>query len=61
VISATFILTLGWADLMPAIGLIIGGVLAAPLGGFLVKKLPTRPLMIGVGLLIIATSLPRVF
>jgi uncharacterized protein len=61
VISATFILTLGWADLRPAIGLIIGGVLAAPIGGFLVKKLPTRPLMIGVGLIIIATSLPRVF
>lgn len=60
VISATFILTLGWSELSSAAGLIVGGVLAAPLGGFLVSRVPTRPLMIGVGLIIVATSIPRI-
>jgi uncharacterized membrane protein YfcA len=59
-ISATFILTLGWAELTgPALGLIAGGVVAAPLAGFLVKRIPTAPLMFAVGVLVIATSLPR--
>nr|WP_139790635.1 sulfite exporter TauE/SafE family protein [Xaviernesmea rhizosphaerae] len=61
VISATFILTLGFAELGSAIGVIIGGVLAAPIGAFVVKKLPVKPLMIAVACLIIATSLYRVF
>ena len=59
-ISATFFLALGWSELRSAIGLIIGGVLAAPLGGYLVARIPTRPLMLTVGVLIIVTSLPRV-
>lgn len=58
-ISATFIVTLGWTDLKAALGLIAGGVLAAPLGGLLVKRLPLRTLMIAVGLVVIATSLYR--
>ncbi len=38
-ISATFIATLGWKAFTAAtVGLLIGGVLAAPLGAFLVKK-----------------------
>ncbi len=60
VISATFILNLGWSELSSATGLIVGGVLAAPLGGFVVSRVPTRPLMVAVGLLIIATSIPRI-
>jgi uncharacterized membrane protein YfcA len=60
VISATFMVTLGWSELSSAAGLIAGGVLAAPLGGFVVSRVPTRPLMIGVGCLIIATSIPRI-
>jgi uncharacterized membrane protein YfcA len=61
VISATFILSLGWSELSSASGLILGGVIAAPLGGFLVSRIPTRPLMIGVGIIIVATSIPRIF
>ncbi len=61
VISATFILALGWSELSSAIGLIVGGVVGAPLGGYLVSRVPTRPLMIAVGLIIIATSIPRIF
>ncbi len=60
-ISLTFVLTLGWTDLSSAVGLIIGGVLAAPVGALVVKKLPVRPLMVGVALVIIATSAYRFF
>jgi uncharacterized membrane protein YfcA len=59
VISATFFLTLGWSELSSAVGLIIGGVTAAPLGGYIVSRVPTRPIMVAVGLIIIATSIPR--
>jgi len=59
VISITFVVSLGWSELSSAIGLIIGGVLAAPLGGYLVSRIPTRPIMIAVGIVIIASTLPR--
>jgi uncharacterized membrane protein YfcA len=59
VISATFIVTLGWTQLSSALGLIIGGVIAAPVGGYLVHRIPTRPLMVAVGVLIIVTSAIR--
>ncbi len=59
VISVTFIVSLGWSELSSAIGLIIGGVLAAPLGGYMVSRIPTRPMMIAVGIVIIASTLPR--
>lgn len=60
-ISATFVVTLGWSDLGSAIGLILGGVLAAPVGALVVRRLPIRPLMIAVALIIITTSAIRVF
>ena len=60
-ISITFVLTLGWSDMSSAVGLIIGGVIAAPIGALVVKKLPVRPLMIAVALVIIATSAFRLF
>ena len=60
-ISITFVLTLGWADMSSAVGLIIGGVIAAPIGAIVVKRLPVRPLMAGVAIVIIATSLYRFF
>ncbi|KQS68158.1 hypothetical protein ASG39_06620 [Rhizobium sp. Leaf371] len=58
-ISATFIVTLGWSQLDAAVGLIIGGVLAAPIGAYIVKHLPVRPLMVAVSLIIIVTSVIR--
>ena len=60
-ISITFVLTLGWSDMTSAAGLIIGGVIAAPIGAILVRHLPVRPLMVGVALVIIATSVYRFF
>lgn len=55
-ISATFILSLGYSDLRSAVGLIVGGVLAAPLGGYVVSRVPTRPVMVAVGLIIIGST-----
>ncbi|ARQ09326.1 TauE/SafE family permease protein [Rhizobium etli] len=60
-ISLTFILTLGWSELNSAIGLIIGGVIAAPFGAMLVKRLPVRALMVAVSMVIITTSALRIF
>jgi uncharacterized membrane protein YfcA len=44
----------GWQVI---IGLILGGVIAAPLAAFLVNKIPRKPMMIVVGILIIILSL----
>jgi uncharacterized protein len=59
VISLTFVVSLGWSELNAAIGLIAGGILAAPLGGYVVSRIPTRPIMIAVGAIIIASTIPR--
>jgi uncharacterized membrane protein YfcA len=61
VISITFVLAIGWTEIKAAVGLIIGGVLAAPIGAYLVSWLPVRPLMIAVGIVIIASSATRLF
>jgi uncharacterized membrane protein YfcA len=57
VISATFMLTIG-LDLWPIIvGLIIGGIFAAPLAALTTRYLPTRPLMFAVGFVIAGLSI----
>ena len=57
-ISATFLISLGWEDFSAAvIGLLIGGVLAAPLGAWLTNRSPARPLMLLVGTVLTLTSL----
>lgn len=56
-ISATFIATLGIAAFTTqAIGLLIGGVCAAPFGAVLAKRVPARALMAFVGTLLLITS-----
>jgi uncharacterized membrane protein YfcA len=56
-VSATFIYHLGLKDFATAtLGLLIGGVAAAPIGAVLAKKIPTRPLMILVGSVLTITS-----
>jgi uncharacterized membrane protein YfcA len=55
--SVTFILTIGLEFWKIILGLLIGGVIAAPLAAMVVKKLPTRLLMALVGVLIIILSL----
>ncbi len=57
-ISATFIAALGIeAFTLATTGLLIGGVTAAPLGALLVKRVPTKQLLIFVGLVLAVTSL----
>jgi uncharacterized membrane protein YfcA len=56
-ISATFILTLGAESFTKAmVGLLIGGLAAAPLGGFAAKRIPARALLIMVGIVLTVTS-----
>ncbi len=55
--SIAFITHLGWEVITTAtIGLLIGGVAAAPFGALLAKRIPARTLMILVGVVLIATS-----
>jgi uncharacterized membrane protein YfcA len=57
-VSAAFILSLGFKDFTaPVIGLLIGGIIAAPAGAWLTKHIPARPLMIMVGVVLTLTSL----
>lgn len=57
-ISATFILTIGFsAFTLATAGLLLGGLLAAPLGAIVAKRVASRPLMALVGVLLTATSL----
>ncbi|MBI5961094.1 MAG: sulfite exporter TauE/SafE family protein [Chloroflexi bacterium] len=54
--TLTFILTIRLTHWDAILGLILGGVLAAPPAAYLCKKLPVQPLMAAVGLLIIVIS-----
>ena len=57
-ISATFIAALGWeAFTIATFGLLIGGVLAAPFGGFIAKRVNPDTLLTFVGALVTLTSL----
>lgn len=57
-ISGAFIMQLGFADLTtPVVGLLIGGVIAAPAGAWLTRHIPARPLMILVGIVLTISSL----
>jgi uncharacterized membrane protein YfcA len=54
--ATTFFIELGASPWKELLALIIGGLLAAPLGGWAVKRIPPRVLMIAVGCLVIALS-----
>ncbi|TET40845.1 MAG: sulfite exporter TauE/SafE family protein [Elusimicrobia bacterium] len=54
---ATFLTIIGLVHWQIIVGLIIGGVMAAPLAAYVCKRLPSRALMIMVGLLIMALSI----
>lgn len=56
-ISATFLYALGPAAFsQAAVGLIIGGLLAAPIGAMLVKRISAKWLLAMVGVVVLATS-----
>ena len=61
-VSAAFIATLGWAAFsLHTVGILIGGLIAAPFGGLLAKRVPTRALMTLVGTLLTVTSAYSVY
>ena len=56
-VSATFIFQLGFAAFtLAVVGLLVGGIVAAPFGAMLVKRVPTRALLIMVGIVLTLTS-----
>ena len=60
VIATTFLATIG-LDLWPVIlGLVIGGIVAAPFAALAARHMPDRPLMIIVGVLIVILSLRQI-
>lgn len=61
-ISATFIATLGWkAFTYATLGLLIGGVIAAPVGARIAAKVNAKLLLTAVGVLLIITSLYGIY
>lgn len=57
-VSITFITQIGFEAFTAAtLGLVIGGLLAAPLGAFLAKRIPPQRLMLMVGVVLTITSL----
>jgi len=59
--ATTFFTEIGVAPLEHFIPLVLGGILAAPFGGWVVKHVPTRALMTAVGILIVTLSIVQLF
>ena len=60
--ALTFLAALGWAAFTEAtVGLLIGGIVAAPLGAWLVKRVSPKPLLVMVGVLLTLTSLCGIY
>jgi uncharacterized protein len=55
--ALTFFVILGVSHLSTIVGLIVGGVLAAPLAAKLAGKLPVKKMFIGVGVLVLISSI----
>jgi uncharacterized membrane protein YfcA len=57
VISGTFLITIGLEAVTVAIlGLLIGGVIAAPIGALVARRMPADRMLVLVGIVLIATS-----
>jgi len=56
-ISATFLLSMGIQHLSIVAGLLVGGMMAAPLAALLVRRLRERWVLMAVGLLVLSISL----
>jgi uncharacterized membrane protein YfcA len=54
--SATLFITIGIRNWMPVAGLALGAVIASPIAARLVGRIPTRPMMILVGIVVILLS-----
>jgi uncharacterized membrane protein YfcA len=56
-ITVVFVATLGITHGYVVLGLLVGGVIAAPFAAWLARRIPARPLMAAVGGLVVAVSL----
>jgi hypothetical protein len=59
--SVVFLITLGtthWTIVLP---LALGGLIAAPFGAWLCRRVPAKPMMIAVGFLIVGVSLSNLY
>ncbi|KRG42184.1 hypothetical protein ARC78_09555 [Stenotrophomonas pictorum JCM 9942] len=56
-ISATFLLSMGLQHLSIVAGLLVGGMMAAPVAALLVKRVRERWVLVAVGLLVLSISL----
>lgn len=59
--SITFFTLIGLTHWAIIAGLIIGGTIAAPIAAWLSSRIPTKSIMILVGVVVIITSLKRIF
>ena len=59
--ATTFFTEIGVVSPAHLIPLVLGGVLAAPFGGWFVKRVPARALMTAVGFLIVTLSIVQLF
>ena len=59
--AATFISLAGISHWQVIVGLIIGGMISAPLGAILARRLPVKTMMITVGIVVIIVSLRLIF
>lgn len=59
--SITFFFVIGLSFIQIIIGLILGGLLAAPIAATLTKRLPLKTMMILVGVIVILVSIRTVF
>ncbi len=59
--SVTFIIFLGFSHWQVVLGLILGGVVAAPIAAYLVSKISVKPLFIFVGIMVIVLSLRNLY
>lgn len=59
-ISLTFFLAIGLQHFEIVLGLLIGGVLAAPVAAYLVKHVPERVVLVTVGVVVMAISLYQI-
>jgi uncharacterized protein len=59
--SATLLVTIGVSNWMPIAGLAIGGAIASPIAARLTGRIPAKPLMIIVGIVVILLSVRTIF
>lgn len=61
-VSITFLFSMGMdAFTESMLGLLIGGVVAAPFGAIVTKKIPTKPLLFLVGIILTLTSIYGIY